>query len=220
MKQKFILLDIDNTLYDSSSFRKKLFQNVVTVLEKKGIDRAAILCETIHANIMSEKGLFYPEDFVDELVRCIPDIHISKEELLDVMYDESHISSYLYQEAEELIKEFKKLGELGIFSQGMERFQKLKIKRIADMFTDKHIHIVTSKTASLGKVFEKYQTYKVFFLDDALPVLYEASRAYPQIFTIWVKRGKYAQNQKPFVDFTPTVTVSNLKEAEKIIQEQ
>lgn len=218
MKQKLILLDIDNTLYDSSTFRKKLFQNVVIVLEKNGIKNADTLCEEIHTDLMKGKGLFYPEDFVDELLSRIQRA-VSKEELLEIMYDENHVSSYLYQETDVLVKKFEKLGELGIFSQGMERFQMLKIKHIAHMFAQKHVHIVVSKIANLDEIFEKYQSYKVFLLDDALPVLHALKKAYPYVFTIWVKRGKYANSQSPIPGFNPDTTVENLKQSEKIIKE-
>lgn len=220
MKKKFILLDIDNTLYDSSSFRKQLFEKIVMLLEKDGITNATSICEEVYSSLIKEKGLFYPEDLLEVLHTRFPSKKISSKELLDVMYSEEFVSSYLYEETHAVIKEFEQLGELGIFSQGIERFQQLKVKQIAHLLKTHHIHIVPSKLSEIQRIFELYKEYEVFFLDDALPVLHAVKKAYPYVFTIWIKRGRYATIQEPIQGFIPNAVVKNLKEAENVIKEQ
>lgn len=219
MKKRFLLFDIDNTLYDSSSLRAKLFTEIFTVLREHNIHNMEKVAEEIYHDLVRNTGIFYPEDLIKELKKTFPEKTFPQKKLLDVMYDEKLLTPHLYEETHQLINEFEKMGELGVFSQGMKRFQKLKIKKIAHLFARHHIHIVTSKIAYIAQVFEKYHDYEVFFLDDALPMLHEVKKKYPKVFTIWVKRGRHAVAQKPIPGFTPDATVLTLKEAERIIKE-
>jgi FMN phosphatase YigB (HAD superfamily) len=218
MKNRLILLDIDNTLYDSAKFREKLFERIILILKRRAVEDAEGVCERIYADLIHEKGLFYPEDFIQALQKALPNKNIPEKELLASMYDDTFAAFYLYEETHTIVKEFKKLGELGIFSQGMKRFQRLKIKQIAHIFKDHHIHIVPNKISAFQTIFKKYQQHAIFFLDDSLPILHAVKTAYPSTVVIWVKRGRYAQNQKPIGDFVPDATVQNLQEAERIIK--
>lgn len=220
MRKKFILLDIDNTLYDSSSFRKKLFEKVIAVLQKTECNDPVKLCEDIYSDLIREKGLFFPEDFIDTLQKYFQGKAMPKKELMEAMYDEEIASSFLYDETHDIVKEFEKIGELGIFSQGVERFQRLKLKQIAHLFADHHIHIVPSKLSQFQSIFAEYKNYDIFFLDDSLPILHAVKEMYPDVFTIWIKRGRYAENQEPIAGFTSDAIVTNLKQAEKIIKEK
>lgn len=218
MKKRFLLFDIDNTLYDTSSLRAKLFASIQEVLHAHDLKGFEALCEQIYKDLVRKTGIFYPDDLVKELQLALPEKQIPQQKLLDAMYNEELLSPHLYDETHELIAAFEHMGELGIFSQGMERFQKLKVKKIANYFKNHHTHIVTSKIAQLPELLEKYAAYTIYFLDDALPILYEAKKADPSLFTIWVKRGRHAAVQEPIPGFTPDATVLNLKEAERIIK--
>ena len=65
---------------------------------------------------------------------------------------------------------------------------------------------------------DKYKDSKLFFVDDKLEILYSAKKHMPQVVTIWVKRGPFAQNQKPILDFNPDAQVDNLLEVVEIIK--
>ena len=41
----------------------------------------------------------------------------------------------------------------------------------------------------------------------------------PSVFTIWVKRGFYAENQKNIPGFKPDAEIKNLSEVVKIVKE-
>lgn len=219
MKKRFLLFDIDNTLYNTSSLRGKLFDSIQDVLHAHDIKGFEALCEEIYRDLVRKTGIFYPDDLVKELKKALPEKRIPEQKLLDAMYNEELLSPHLYDETHELIAEFEHMGELGIFSQGMQRFQKLKVKKIANYFKNHHTHIVTSKIAHLPVLLEKYKDHAIYFLDDALPILHAAKKADPTMFTIWVKRGRHALVQEPIPGFTPDATVLNLKEAERIIKE-
>jgi FMN phosphatase YigB (HAD superfamily) len=220
MKKRFILFDIDNTLYNTSALREKLFARIFEVLQEHDLRGFEQMCQEIYHDVVARTGIFYPEDLVRELKKALPDKTIPKEKLLDAMYDPKLLTPHVYEEAHKLVTEFEKLGELGIFSQGMERFQQIKIQHIAQYFKQHHTHIVTSKLKALPHVFEKYKDFEVTFLDDALPILHEVKKVYPEVFSIWVKRGRHATKQEPIPGFTPDATVLNLQEAERILKKK
>jgi hypothetical protein len=190
----------------------------ILVLKRIEVENAEEVCERIYAHLIKEKGLFYPEDFIAVLQRTLSHKDIPNNELLSSMYDEEFASAYLYEETHHVVNEFEKLGEIGIFSQGMERFQRLKIKQIAHIFKDHHVHIVPNKISAFQTIFNKYRQSDIFFLDDSLPILHAVKIAYPSTIVIWVKRGRYAHNQQPIIDFIPDATVLNLQEAERFIK--
>lgn len=127
----------------------------------------------------------------------------------------------LYKEVLDVLEELAKLSQLGIFSEGAEDLQTAKLVKtdIHKRFPKEHVHIVKSKALMLEEVINKYQNMHVYLIDDKLPLLYEAKKILPAVFTVWVKRGKYARVQKPIIGFRPDATVLTLRNIVKIIAE-
>lgn len=126
----------------------------------------------------------------------------------------------VYKEVTEVLDSLNKIAILGVFSEGDIEFQKKKLKEtnIEKYFAKDHTHIVLKKIDELKKVLEKYRDRQIFFVDDKLNILYDAKKLSPRVFTIWVKRGFYAQNQKPIPGFKPGAEVLNLREIVDIIK--
>jgi len=128
-------------------------------------------------------------------------------------FKESELQDYnTYEEVVGILQRLKNISSLGIFSRGEVQFQKTKLRKtgLTKFFTANNIHIFDDKDANLVQVLEKYKNFKLFLVDDRLELLYSAKQLMPQIVTIWVKRGPYAENQKPIEDFIPNVTINNL----------
>lgn len=125
----------------------------------------------------------------------------------------------VYKEVTEVLDSLNKIAILGIFSEGDIEFQKKKLKEtnIEKYFAKDHTHIVLKKIDELKKVLEKYKDRQIFFVDDKLNILYDAKKLSPRVFTIWVKRGFYAENQKPIPGFKPDAEVESLSEIIEII---
>lgn len=125
----------------------------------------------------------------------------------------------IYDEVISVLEELEKIAILGIFSEGNIDFQKKKLKEtgIEKYFEEIHTHIVLDKFSELKKVFKKYEDKNIFFIDDKLITLFDAKKLFPKIFTIWVKRGFYAENQKDIKGFSPDAKVESLNEITKII---
>src|SRR3989344_1268237 len=125
----------------------------------------------------------------------------------------------VYDEVHGVLKNLSRVAELGIFSEGETDFQKTKLNNtdIKKYFKEKHVHIALNKKDQIRNILNKYSDKQLVLVDDKLTILYELKRVLPSIFTIWVKRGMYARNQKKISGFNPDATVNNLKEIVSII---
>ncbi|OGH39313.1 MAG: hypothetical protein A3B44_02420 [Candidatus Levybacteria bacterium RIFCSPLOWO2_01_FULL_38_21] len=125
----------------------------------------------------------------------------------------------VYDEVYDVLKKLSKIARLAIFSEGETNFQKTKLHRtdIMKYFNEHDIHISKSKIDKLTPVIRKYSYGKLFLVDDKLSILFDAKRMLPKVFTIWMKRGMYAENQKEIKGFKPDFEVKSLKEIVSII---
>lgn len=133
---------------------------------------------------------------------------------------ESNFQSYeAYEEVKGILMRLKTVVRLGIFSKGETQFQKTKLEKIGMLkfFEENDIHIFDDKDANLMNVLEKYKDSKLILVDDKLGILRSAKKHLPQIITVWVKRGPYAQTQEPIEDFTPNATIDNLSNLFSIV---
>ena len=127
----------------------------------------------------------------------------------------------VYDEVHSVLENLSKVAELGIFSEGETDFQKTKLNKtdIKKYFKKKYVHIALNKKDEIRNILNKYSNKQLFLVDDKLTILYELKRVLPSIFTIWVKRGVYAKNQKEISGFKPDATVDNLKEIISLIHQ-
>ena len=89
---------------------------------------------------------------------------------------------------------------------------------INDYFAEEHKHIVEYKIDVIEDTLQRYKgNTKVFFVDDWVDMLRLAKKFDPSIFTIWIKRGQYANMQKSYADFTPDAIVENLRDVVPLV---
>lgn len=126
----------------------------------------------------------------------------------------------IYEEVMQVLDNLSSFATLGIFSKGEIQFQKTKLEKtgMAKFFKEENVHIFDDKDINLIGILDKYKDSKLFLADDKLGILYSAKKHMKQIFTIWVKRGWYAENQEPIPGFTPDGEVENLSEVVRIIK--
>jgi len=127
----------------------------------------------------------------------------------------------LYDEVSGVLREIDKVSTLGIFSEGDVAFQKEKLIKtnIEKFFLNSDVHIVDKKDETLKEIINKYKNKKIFIVDDKLQVLHALKMYDSNLFTIWIKRGYYANKQKPINHFDPDATVSDLLQAGRIIKD-
>ncbi|HUD04911.1 MAG TPA: hypothetical protein VMR59_02920 [Patescibacteria group bacterium] len=134
----------------------------------------------------------------------------------------SDLTQYsLYDEVKSVLVKSSKIAELGIFSKGESEFQKAKLQKtgIVKFFQTKNIHIFENKNQNLKEVIKQYGNCKIYLIDDKLEILYNAKQFDPSIFTIWIKRGPFAQDETFLNNFSPDATITNLKEAISIVSD-
>jgi FMN phosphatase YigB (HAD superfamily) len=128
----------------------------------------------------------------------------------------------MYEEVHDALEELAQVASLGIFSQGEIAFQlkKLKETNIHNYFAEEHTHIVADKLEVIRDILEKYADKgKIYIVEDRLDVLQIAKQCGANIYTIWMKRGRYADKQRVPVVYIPDATVRNLHEVVPVIKE-
>jgi len=128
----------------------------------------------------------------------------------------------LYEEVKDTLKKLAPIATLGILSQGEIAFQnkKLETTEIKHYFLSEHTHIVEYKLDVMQEILEKYKgKAKIYFIDDWLDMLRAAKKVDPSVYTVWIKRGEYADSQKEHSDFTPDAVIENLQELIPLIKE-
>jgi len=205
--KKLILLDLDNTLFDSPSYRKLVFTKLGNV----------VLCQKIYDKMLDEFGYFLPKMFVEILSNRVRGV---REKAMGIIFDQKNFKDNLHKEVLTSLKILIELGEVGILSQGDKEFQHAKISHFKHLLSSNHINILKNKKSDMVDVFENIQTYKIYFVDDMIDMLETAKKINPQITTIWMKRGRYAGSQKEIPGFTPDAEVENLSEVVRIIKDK
>lgn len=137
------------------------------------------------------------------------------------LFKKTNFKQYsLFKEVPGVLSDLSKKLILGIFSQGEKTLQssKLKATKIHHLFHEEHIHIELQKEEKIKTIVEKYKNTQLYIADDKLLVLSLMKKQHPKIFTIWIKRGIYAENQKPLPGFTPDAIMEDLSGIVSIIE--
>ncbi len=127
----------------------------------------------------------------------------------------------MYEEVYETLKALSQIATLGIFSQGDVAFQKKKLveTNIDHLFQEKHIYIVEEKIQAIRGLIETYKdSGKLFVVEDRLEVLEKVKAHGENVFTIFMKRGRFAQNPRVVVTYQPDATVTDLHQIISLIQ--
>lgn len=127
----------------------------------------------------------------------------------------------MYHDVHDALEELAHVASLGIFSQGEIAFQlkKLHETNVHHYFEEQHMFIVEDKLDVIQNLIKQYHGKgKIFIVEDRLDVLKMAKECHRDIYTIWMKRGRYVNKQRNPVQYTPDATVTNLHQAVPIIK--
>lgn len=211
-KQKIILFDIDNTLLNGDIYREKMFRALAHAAKQEDKEtfkkRAS---EEYFA--MRRAGPFLPREFAEVIIKKLH-LSVFPQDLEQTMFDQDMMTTSLFEEAKEVLESLSQKKDLilGVFSSGPYEFQRAKIRAIENLFQKDHINIYLFKEEALKPLIQKYRNYELYFVDDLLSILYNASRISNNVYTIWIKRGWVAREQKPIEGFSPDKTIINLRE--------
>lgn len=204
--KKLILLDLDNTLFDSSSYRKSIFTKIGNIS----------LCQEIYDKMIRESGYFFPKDFAEIISKQLREENEKK--VLSIIFDPKNFRDNLHKEVLSSLKKLTMIGEVGILSQGDKEFQNAKIIHFKHFLSSDHIHILADKKSDMMNILKNLKDYKLYFVDDMPSMLRLAKKIDPSIVAIWIRRGRYAENQKDIPEFKPDAEVGDLSEVVGVIQ--
>lgn len=131
------------------------------------------------------------------------------------LFKQSNLTQYsVYPEIHSVLTNLSSHATLGILSEGEKEFQQNKLikTKIDHFFNKEHIHITLDKEKLLQTINKIYDDKSLVIVDDKLPILALAKKHMPHTFTVWIKRGEYAENQKPLPGFTPDIELDSLIE--------
>ncbi len=213
---KIVLFDIDNTLFDTTNFRQRLYTTVAQALSSD-IDSINEIGQRVITECIGEFGFFDPHVFA---LRLALELNRKKDVALieQAILDKRNFENGLYEESFGVVADVSKEATIGIFSRGYTEFQEKKIVGLRHLLAQEHVHITINKHETLPSLIAKYKEKTLYLVDDALDVLYTAWKLRKDVVTILVKRGKYALSQEPIPGFTPSVVITNLKEAVSVIR--
>lgn len=218
--KKIILLDIDDTLFDVEKFRQKILRQIIkTVGYKKGTENIEKKLQEIYIASRRLTGFFNLNIFIKDLIREL-NIKTKPRILESLIFKDTLFRGNLYKEAKEILNILsrKKLLRIGIFSRGYKNFQIKKIKEVENLLHKEHTYIFIFKDKKLPSIIEKYKKHKLYIVDDLLKILYTAKSLNKNVYTIWIKRGRFAETQEPIPNFTPDATITNLREVVDIVE--
>ena len=217
-KKPIVLFDIDYTLFDMGKFRTKMFGEIIKKLKHERISNLEKVLNSVYLLYRKESGTFDPKSFIKYLVKKLM-VKVKPEILEKAITQKNIFLGHLYEETKEVLKRLSKNKSLkiGIFSGGEVNFQKNKIKEVEEYLHKEHMHIFTFKHRQLSSIVEKYRSQNLYLIDDYLEILHAAKKSNENIFTIWVKRGRFALEHKGISGFQPDATVKNLREIVGII---
>lgn len=135
-------------------------------------------------------------------------------------YKESHLTKFgTYEEIEKALIEVVKTADLGILSEGEYDFQTTKLLQtdILKHFDHDRVHIVLDKLAELPEILKQYKDRTLYLVDDKLTVLHAAKQIRPELVTIWIKRGPYAEEMQS-VMYNPDHEVETLEKIVDLIK--
>ena len=136
------------------------------------------------------------------------------------VFKESKLKKFeLYEVIPSVLSEFSKFADLGIFSEGDTLLQKKKLKRtkIEHFFKSELMYIGPNKNLLVDEIVKAYLNSRLIVVDDKLTVLYLLKQRMPDIITIWIRRGYYAERQELIEGFVPDETVVRLDEITTVL---
>jgi len=186
---KIILFDFDGTLFNS----KKLAAEMANEWEKN-CHISLQVTESVFNNYSSSLTAsldFNPEDFIISLSQ---ETNVDREKIAAVLQQEWLYQEAIFDQADKILVTLKKKYQLGIFSQGVGSWQKLKMEksRLLPLFEQDLLFITRRKTT-----LEFLQTLPEdsVIIDDNLAVIEDLVK-FGKFKVFWIDR--YGNQQMNF----------------------
>lgn len=182
MNKKIILFDWDDTLFSKKLYKGNLLSNLARICEIS--EEEATAADNEYFNNLIKPGDFKTEDYLSFFKKRF-NKKINSE---DFNTDKLGIySKALFTETIEFLEKMKNDYTLGIYSQGFESLQRLKIKfsGIRNYFDEDLIFISRDK---IQIEFVAKLPTGVIVVDDKKEVIIRLSETRPDLELVWINR--------------------------------
>lgn len=202
--KKIIFLDIDGTLFDVSSFLNLLHQKLIDQFGMTNQDISKL--KILYDEVKKENGYFLPTSFLTKIVSNFQ--LVDKKRLEKIFWDVDLFEKSLYKDTL-AVGDLAKLAKIGIFSKGNLGFQRKKLSFLEVTIDDQDIYIFPNKIDKAREVFEKYEDYEVYLVDDNIDVLREVKNLTKVNLVLIDRNSRY--------NGTDIKAIGNLAELKRIL---
>jgi phosphoglycolate phosphatase-like HAD superfamily hydrolase len=184
-----ILFDLDFTLFDT---RLWLREYIFSLLEEALDVSPELIDETtrLYTSRLEKSTDFNPDDYIAFLVS---ELEGDQTILHQIIYNPQHFAHSVYPEVKPVLAQLKTEYTLGLFSEGVEYFQRLKFEKsgLAEWFDPDSVFIYPRKLEPDILI----QVPASVIVDDKLEVL-EVLAADPKFKPVWLNRLDSARDQE------------------------
>lgn len=215
---KIVLFDIDYTIFNADKFREEIYSSLAELFGKTYDEAFIELTKQAESYAKKIVGYYDPKTFLLFLKK---ETHspVSLEELERILWDDKKIASCLYDDVEDVLQALSKNEDilLGTLSTGETYFQSKKIEILESFFEKEYIHIFANKVENLFQTIQKYESQKLFIVDDLPQILSEAKLISKSVTTILMKRMKKHEKHEDKITMQPDFVISDLSELLSIV---
>jgi FMN phosphatase YigB (HAD superfamily) len=221
MNKQIILFDIDYTLFNARLYRMRFTKKIQDLIGYTYDDFASIADE-VYQDLRQSVAYFDPELFTEKLSKRVG-IPIDSKKVEKIVLSEEIMEESLYEDTIEVLDFLAKQPylTLGIFSAGLKRAQRAKIKRVEHFLHEDHIHIFAfKKHHALAEMLQQYNGQAITIIDDMVHILLEAKKLRPDLQTIWIQRPERSFMDNLVDNFQPDSIIRSLQELVPIIMKK
>lgn len=218
-KNKVVLFDIDYTLFDVAYFDTHFHTYLSQLLSIKLLKIHTISLNII-LNLVEQESYLDVDKYISQLLKELGAKEYIKE-VESFLFGALFFKEGFYKEVSESLEELSKIAKIGIFSQGDSKLQGAKIDQsgFAHLIDKNSTYIIKPKKIDILPQIRVNHTNDVLFLvDDKPSVILEAKKQIPELYTIWIKRGKYLDEALELDNFSPDSTISSICEVIDIVK--
>lgn len=181
------LLDIDNTLLDNDLIKDQIKQSLEKVLGK---EEANHFWEHNNSFRENEKFVNFPvviEEYCQEQHKETCDLTLSN------IFENIDFKFAVYPDVPQLIEALKKTGEVYLFTEGDDLYQKLKMEKSGLMDLVDGVFLFRHKLDHLEEIKKKFSDKKLIFVDDKPQTLIKIKKSLPNSTVVEVCQGHYSK---------------------------
>jgi len=197
------ILDFDNVLFDTESLKKAW----VKILKENKISNAKFI--KAYKKSKSRSGYL-------EIKKLVKYLNIDRRLLMTLPFE-----NFVFPQVIENLEYLKTVGLVLLISVGDNYFQPKKINKsgIAEIIGKNNCRITINKKIALKKAINRLEKLKyknIIVIDDMAQNLVDAKNISSSLTTIWVRYGKYKNNQ-PTTQLSVTYKTKSFVESVRYI---